>query len=643
MSLAPLSTQIEIDIAQLQKSFLGSPRSNHGTRKSLPPLPPMAEIKRDAAEARALENDRRRSVRTGSRQLSPVPSGLNKALPRPFAISAPRSLSPLSRETPIPTTASTRSFTSVDPKRDLKYGVGKHSMVELSPQPSEDPNDPLNWPLWKKNLNFIALLSIVGIVGAMKTALVSVYSALTVEQDISYTSAVALTAIPLIVSAVAGMSSTILARVWGKRPVYLVSAMLMFVGSAWNMSTALSFAQNSVARTLQGLGWGAFDTLVLGSILDTFFEHERQSKILLYNTVFFGTTWGAPLIGGAASMNSRGSSTQFTIFTALLVVFVPLLILGAPETTYKRSSFDTNDAFPALTRSQSRLPNITFSKYAVLQYLRSIKFQSYKAINVDRALLMQAPRAAAAPSVMLLMAVTLLPYASLWGLTSSLSMLFAQSSFSLTESAIGLMFLAPFLVGTSTAAIPSVLLRKQNFSRTTHFVTLIVGTTFASIGMLSFGLYIVGSAHVRGPSGSVVFAEDNSISFPIISFLLGLLALGLVLLDSTIQPVIEASTAFTSANMNIALRNIADMQAGVACLRNLVAGIFVLGLPTVVRTLSGLRGSAIGFAVVQIFVAGGAAAVYVVFGQDVRRLDGIVMGLVDLSSLRQRDSFYDVN
>lgn len=34
----------------------------------------------------------------------------------------------------------------------LKHGTGKNANIVLVPQPSEDPNDPLNWPAWKKAL-----------------------------------------------------------------------------------------------------------------------------------------------------------------------------------------------------------------------------------------------------------------------------------------------------------------------------------------------------------------------------------------------------------------------------------------------------------------------------------------------------------
>lgn len=39
----------------------------------------------------------------------------------------------------------------------LKHGTGRNAHIVLSPQPSEDANDPLNWPAWKKELVIIIL------------------------------------------------------------------------------------------------------------------------------------------------------------------------------------------------------------------------------------------------------------------------------------------------------------------------------------------------------------------------------------------------------------------------------------------------------------------------------------------------------
>lgn len=110
-----------------------------------------------------------------------------------------------------------------------------------------------------------------GLAGGMKTAYISVNSVLAMRFNVSYTAVASLTAVPLIISAFTGLFGIMASKVWGKRPVYLVSMTLIFIGAIWNMQAGDSFGQCMGARVFQGLGWGAFDTLVLGSIQDTYF------------------------------------------------------------------------------------------------------------------------------------------------------------------------------------------------------------------------------------------------------------------------------------------------------------------------------------------------------------------------------------
>ena len=108
---------------------------------------------------------------------------------------------------------------------------------------------------------------------------VTVHSDVALSNGVSYTAAVALTGVPLCVSALAGMLSLVIAKVYGKRPIYLASTFFMFVGAMWGMYVMNSFSQNMASRVFKGIGWGAFDTLVLGSLQDTFFV-----SCILYGT-----------------------------------------------------------------------------------------------------------------------------------------------------------------------------------------------------------------------------------------------------------------------------------------------------------------------------------------------------------------------
>lgn len=48
----------------------------------------------------------------------------------------------------------------------LRHDRGKNSDMLLVPQPSNSPNDPLNWPLWKKDLMFFFICIDTAVVGA---------------------------------------------------------------------------------------------------------------------------------------------------------------------------------------------------------------------------------------------------------------------------------------------------------------------------------------------------------------------------------------------------------------------------------------------------------------------------------------------
>ncbi|RYO94650.1 hypothetical protein DL763_004017 [Monosporascus cannonballus] len=601
----PESVESTIDISEIQKRFPAPPRLSVSIRKALPPLPPVLESPRATTVLNSFPSPPRSPAKPllksqaepGKEFPALLMSSFNAAYPPP----------PLPKDPPRPFTASTNavSFSSAESKRTIKYGTGKFSAVELSPQPSDDPDDPLNWPLWRKHLNFAALLFMVALIGVMKTIFVSTNSVVALSYSVSYTAAVALTAVPLMISAFTGTLSLVAGRLWGKRPVYLGSTLFIFIGVVMNMQVLGSFSQNMAARAFQGLGWGAFETLVLSSIQDTYFEHQRQSKIAIFHVVATATTWGSPLLGGIVSSGPDGFTRQFRIIGGFLPFSILLLVFGAPETVFNRPSAELRT--PTATRPQPMWSQVRLTKDAAREYLIEMKPWSYRADSIDSRLILQAPRAFMAPTTALLFAATLLPYASLWSLASSLSLLFSP---------------IPFMLRTGVA----------------------------SIGILGFGLYVRGavqmpvdsSAPSTGSPWDARFLGDR-VSFLVVSCLLAFLGAGSLVLDATIRPAIQRSTAFTSSSLLVALRNTADMQGGLACLRNLAAGIVILGLPNAVWTWDGLKSTAVGIGVAQIVVAGAVCFVWWYYDENVRQLDGRLMGLVDLTVLQPQGSFFDTD
>lgn len=399
------------------------------------------------------------------------------------------------------------------------------------------------------------------------------------------------------------------------------------------------------------------------------------------------TTWGPPLIGGVASENEAGFGLQFMILSAFFVLAVPAITLGAPETVFDRAyTLAQTPATAASSKYKASMPiapRRVFSLEALNNYVVKLKPCSYRG-SYDLTTLLQAPRALITPTTTLLVVVSLLPHASLWGLAASLSLLFRPLPFNLPPSSIGALLTAPFLLAIAVVAASSFvpLFRRSTppvastttttgkrfplFSNLrlprlnlrfsplkTHISILALGSLLALVGILAFGLHISAAMTPR-PGDDLATTSVYALgylapraSLPAASFVLGLLAAGAHALDAAVGPAVAASTAFTSSNLGVAMRNTADMTASVACWRSLFAGVFVLAFPGAVWASSweGLRGVCMGIGIGQVVVGAVVAAVWCLWGEGpVRRWDGRVMRLVDLEMLRRSEgSFFDTD
>jgi hypothetical protein len=344
------------------------------------------------------------------------------------------------------------------------------------------------------------------------------------------------------------------------------------------------------------------------------------------------------------------------ILSVFFILAVPAMALGAPETSFDRTfSMAQTPATSASVYKPSLAPapRTLLSKEAILDYAAKMKPYSYQG-SADLATLLQAPSAFIAPTTLLLFAVSLLPFCSLWGLTQSLSLLFAPMPFTLSPANVGALMTGPWLLATGAVAAFTVLpLWQTKFTPRIHMATLAGGTLLSFIGVLALGLHVAGSmtpdqtaSNSIGDAAPSIFDPDylgKKVSFPAVSILLGLLAAGVYALDATARPLVRMSTQFTSSSLSLALRNSADMDAGVVAWRSLFAGIFVMVVPRDVWSFGGLRGYCIGASVAQILVAAGIGAVWWLWGENVRRWDGRIMRLVDMDMLKRSGSFFDMD
>ncbi|KAL9108567.1 MAG: hypothetical protein Q9227_006653 [Pyrenula ochraceoflavens] len=223
-----------------------------------------------------------------------------------------------------------------------KHAAGRNSNVVLVPQPSDSPNDPLNWPAWKKEMTFWSICLSVSMGGALGTVLSPVTAEIAKEFHVSIQRASLAAGYPLMTAACMAYVSHIWASTLGKRGIYIISTAIYLATCAWIIKVQ-SFDGLLAARTVQGLGSGAYESVVVSSIGDLFFVHERGKRIVVYNIVTLGVANLCPVAGGYISQK-YGWRTQFTILTAFTAVALLIIIFCCPEHgNYNRAAkFETD-------------------------------------------------------------------------------------------------------------------------------------------------------------------------------------------------------------------------------------------------------------------------------------------------------------
>jgi MFS family permease len=119
----------------------------------------------------------------------------------------------------------------------------------------------------------------------------------------TFQDAALLTAYHLAGVGVAGWLFVASARVWGKRHLFLLGALLMVASSAWGGSTHVNHNYASIlwSRIFQGVALAPFEALVNACVGDLYFVHERGVRMAITNTCLFGGAFLTPVFVGIIS------------------------------------------------------------------------------------------------------------------------------------------------------------------------------------------------------------------------------------------------------------------------------------------------------------------------------------------------------
>lgn len=160
--------------------------------------------------------------------------------------------------------------------------------IVLVPQPSDDPNDPLNWPRWKKEMFSVSIVIGCGCVGAVGPLLSSAIVPLAAEFDVPIQRfTLGFNGSSLIGLAFSNLFCNSLAMMIGKRPVYLVTTLGLLVTTVWS-AVAKDFVSISISRAVQGFCISPMEALIPASIADIWFVHQRGFRNAVFNLGVLG-------------------------------------------------------------------------------------------------------------------------------------------------------------------------------------------------------------------------------------------------------------------------------------------------------------------------------------------------------------------
>ncbi|KAG0646929.1 putative MFS-type transporter [Hyphodiscus hymeniophilus] len=424
-----------------------------------------------------------------------------------------------------------REYESV-PRELLKHGTGRLSHVILVPQPSDSPNDPLNWSVWKKD----AILLIVGlsaaVVGAFGPMLSPGFVQIAAELGISVNTLSQSTAWLILTIGLSLFIANPLAKVWGRRPIFIIAVVIMFAGSVWG-AFAKDYNSFLASRIISGFGMAPYEVLVQCTIGDIYFVHQRATRIAAWNLFLLCGISGGSLISGYI-IQDIGWKWTFGICAILFGLFVILVVLFVPETSYIRATVEEryagviprtsdiekegvqgDEAMRTIERSHIENTAPTEKK---VSYLKSLRFISGRYSNAPFWKILVRPFAIFwYPAVLwaFLIYGTTLSWIVVFSVVNA--SIFTLPPYNFTVSQVGLISLSPFLLTIIGEAIAGPLndylclvLTKRNhgiYEPEFRLVLMIPVLLLGITGFFGFGASVHYETHWIGPVLAFGFAN----------------------------------------------------------------------------------------------------------------------------------------
>ncbi|ODV97366.1 hypothetical protein PACTADRAFT_39443 [Pachysolen tannophilus NRRL Y-2460] len=245
---------------------------------------------------------------------------------------------------------------------DIRHEEGDD--IVLVPQPTDDPDDPLNWSKPRKMKLAFCLMLAVFSADILSTALSAVLLVIEADTGISLTDLNTGVGIQYLFFGWSNLIWQPLGLTFGRRPIILFCGLACMLCTIWS-AYVTSAGEWYINRLLVGTFYGPIETLIEVCISDVFFAHERGGWIAWYCWTLFNIPF---LSGIVAGFISDRYGWQWIQFIASIIASGCLIILFfcLEETMYYRDPIleldhveeITQDVLPKLSEKSNTKVNV---------------------------------------------------------------------------------------------------------------------------------------------------------------------------------------------------------------------------------------------------------------------------------------------
>ncbi|OLL23956.1 putative MFS-type transporter, partial [Neolecta irregularis DAH-3] len=232
-------------------------------------------------------------------------------------------------------------------------------------QPSEDPRDPLNWPLWQRDVMFALLCGGCVMAATLGPILATNTFILLVQYRTTFAAIASLTGYQLVGVAAAAPLLLASSRIYGKRHAYVAGCVCLFGSTVW-AAEATTYRSLLGARILQGVGILPFEALLVASVGDLYFVHQRGLRIAVASLALVGTTFLTPIVVGRMT-RSVGWRWSFRLVALGAGLFGAGVFFYGPEHVYPRAAL-----LPGIQQITEKQGTVTVYPCKPQSYARSL-------------------------------------------------------------------------------------------------------------------------------------------------------------------------------------------------------------------------------------------------------------------------------